>query len=193
MSLAMPEVKENWTGRIVEVTLGAGPDQGGTRGSTVTVGGETTLPFLHFEGAIPHRPVIAVEVSDRSPDDWSPLLQTAWAGVLGDPAAWAARAEEAGAEVIALALDSAHPERGDTGASRGPQDGAARCSKPLRCRSSSTAPVRGTRTTRCWWPPRKRPPASASPWATARRRTTAPSWRRRWPTTTSSSPRAPST
>ena len=57
MSLAMPEVKENWTGQIVEVTLGAGPDQGGTRGSTVTVGGETTLPFLHFEGSIPHRPV----------------------------------------------------------------------------------------------------------------------------------------
>ena len=116
MSLAMPEVKENWTGRIVEVTLGAGPDRGGTRGSTVTVGGETALPFLHFEGVIPHRPVVAVEVSDRSPDDWSGLLQRAWGDVLGDPAAWAAKAEEAGAELIALSLDSAHPERGDTGA-----------------------------------------------------------------------------
>jgi acetyl-CoA decarbonylase/synthase complex subunit delta len=116
MSLAMPEVKENWTGRIVEVTLGAGRDKGGTRGSTVTVGGETALPFLHFEGAIPHKPVIAVEVSDRKPDDWSGLLQRAWGEVLGDPAAWAAKAEEAGAELIALSLDSAHPERGDTGA-----------------------------------------------------------------------------
>ena len=116
MSLAMPEVKENWTGRIVEVTLGTGRDQGGTRGSTVTVGGETALPFLHFEGAIPHKPVIAVEVSDRNPDDWSGLLQRAWGDVLSDPAAWAAKAEEVGAELIALSLDSAHPERGDTGA-----------------------------------------------------------------------------
>ena len=116
MSLTMPEVKETWAGRIVEVTLGAGPDKGGTRGSTVTVGGETTLPFLHFEGAIPHRPVIAVEVSDRKPDDWSSLLQAAWGDALGDPAAWAAKAEEAGADLIALSLDSAHPERGDTGA-----------------------------------------------------------------------------
>jgi acetyl-CoA decarbonylase/synthase complex subunit delta len=116
MSLAMPEVKENWTGRIVEVTLGAGKDQGGTRGSIVTVGGETTLPFLHFEGSIPHRPVIAIEVSDRRPEDWSSLLQTAWGEALGDPAAWAAKAEAAGADLIALSLDSAHPERGDTGA-----------------------------------------------------------------------------
>jgi acetyl-CoA decarbonylase/synthase, CODH/ACS complex subunit delta len=116
MPVTLPEVKEAWTGRIVEVTLGAGADKGGTRGSTVTVGGEATLPFLHFEGSIPHRPVIAVEVSDRGADDWSPLLQEAWGGVLGDPAAWAAQAEKAGAELIALTLDSAHPERGDTGA-----------------------------------------------------------------------------
>jgi acetyl-CoA decarbonylase/synthase, CODH/ACS complex subunit delta len=92
------------------------PDQGGTRGRAVTIGGETTLPFLHFEGAIPNRPAIAVEVSDRGADDWSPLLQRAWEGVLGDPAEWAAKAAQAGADVIALSLDSAHPERGDTGA-----------------------------------------------------------------------------
>jgi len=116
MSVAMPNVNETWSGRILEVTLGAGPDQGGTRGSTVTVGGETGLPFLHFEGQMPHKPVVAVEVRDQAPDDWSDLLVQAWGDVLKDPAAWAARAEELGAEVIALALDSAHPERGDTGA-----------------------------------------------------------------------------
>jgi len=115
MSVAMPNVNETWTGRILEVTLGAGPDQGGTRGKSVTVGGETTLPFLHFEGLMPHKPVVAVEVRDRAPDDWSELLVKAWGDALQDPAAWAARAEEAGAEVIALALDSAHPERGNTG------------------------------------------------------------------------------
>jgi acetyl-CoA decarbonylase/synthase complex subunit delta len=60
--------------------------------------------------------VIAVEVSDRKPDDWSGLLLRAWGEALGDPAAWAAKAEEAGADLIALSLDSAHPERGDTSA-----------------------------------------------------------------------------
>jgi acetyl-CoA decarbonylase/synthase complex subunit delta len=116
MSVAMPNVNETWSGQILEVTLGAGPDQGGTRGTTVTVGGETGLPFLHFEGQMPHRPVVAVEVRDQAPDDWSDLLVKAWGGVLQDPALWAAEAEEHGADVIALALDSAHPERGNTGA-----------------------------------------------------------------------------
>jgi acetyl-CoA decarbonylase/synthase complex subunit delta len=116
MSLTVPDVNEKWAGLIAEVTIGAGPDKGGTRGTTVTVGGEATMPFLHFEGSIPRRPVIALEISDRNPDDWSPLLREAWADVLDDPAAWAAKAERAGADLIALSLDSAHPERGDTGA-----------------------------------------------------------------------------
>jgi acetyl-CoA decarbonylase/synthase complex subunit delta len=116
MSMAVPEVKETWSGKIAEVTLGATKDTGGTRGRTVTVGGENTLPFLHFEGVIPHPPAIAVEVSDRNPDEWSPLLLDAWGDVVKDPATWAAAAEQAGADLIALSLDSAHPERGDTNA-----------------------------------------------------------------------------
>jgi acetyl-CoA decarbonylase/synthase complex subunit delta len=116
MSVAIPNVNETWSGRILEVTLGAGPDQGGTRGSTVTVGGQNTLPFLHFEGQIPNKPVVALEVRDQAPDDWSELLVKAWGKALDDPAVWAARAEALGAEVIALSLDSAHPERGNTGA-----------------------------------------------------------------------------
>ena len=106
---------EKWTGRVREVTLGATSADGGTRGRTVTVGGETTLPFLHFEGAIPNPPVIAVEVNDCYPKDWSPLLLDAWGDFLNDPAAWAAKAEEYGADLIALKLRSASPEWGDTG------------------------------------------------------------------------------
>jgi len=53
------DIKEKWTNRINTVTIGATPQEGGTRGRTVTVGGETTLPFLTFEGEIPNRPVIA--------------------------------------------------------------------------------------------------------------------------------------
>jgi acetyl-CoA decarbonylase/synthase, CODH/ACS complex subunit delta len=118
MALAMPNVKETWKGAILEVTLGATPDQGGTRKQTVTIGGETTLPFAHFEGAMPHRPVVAVEVMDRTPDEWPPPLLEAWGDAVRDPALWAAKAEELGADLIYLILDSAHPERGDTAPDR---------------------------------------------------------------------------
>jgi acetyl-CoA decarbonylase/synthase complex subunit delta len=97
-------VKEQWTGKIREVTLGATAAEGGTRSSTVTVGGETTLPFLHFEGELPHRPVIAIEIQDRKPGDWSPLLMEAWGDVVDDPGEWAKAAEKAGANIILLQL-----------------------------------------------------------------------------------------
>lgn len=116
MAASVPIPTETWTGKIREITLGALPAQGGTRGSTVTVGGEMTLPFLHFEGQIPHRPAIAVEIIDQAPKDWSPVLLEAWGDVVSDAGAWARKAEALGADLIALTLDSAHPERGNTGA-----------------------------------------------------------------------------
>jgi acetyl-CoA decarbonylase/synthase complex subunit delta len=94
--------KEKWGGKVREITLGATGADGGTRTKTVTVGGETTLPFLHFEGEIPHAPVIAVEVQDRRPADWSPVLLEAWGDVTEDVAAWAKAAEESGADLILL-------------------------------------------------------------------------------------------
>lgn len=94
--------KEKWSGKVREITLGATAADGGTRAETVTVGGETTLPFLHFEGEIPHPPVIAVEVQDRKPADWSPVLLEAWGDVTEDTAAWAKMAEEVGADIVLL-------------------------------------------------------------------------------------------
>ncbi|GAB4528729.1 MAG: acetyl-CoA decarbonylase/synthase complex subunit delta [Anaerolineae bacterium] len=94
--------KEKWSGKVREITLGATAAEGGTRAKTVTVGGETTLPFLHFEGEIPHPPVIAIEVQDRKPSDWSPVLLEAWGDVTEDVAAWATAAEEAGADLVLL-------------------------------------------------------------------------------------------
>lgn len=94
--------KEKWAGKVREVTLGATAADGGTRSHTVTVGGETTLPFLHFEGEIPHRPLVALEIKDRRPDDWSALLEQVWGDAMNDPADWAKAAEEAGAELIVL-------------------------------------------------------------------------------------------
>ncbi|MGQ9553089.1 MAG: acetyl-CoA decarbonylase/synthase complex subunit delta [Anaerolineae bacterium] len=93
---------EKFKGSVREVTLGAGPDAGGSRKRVVTVGGETSLPFLSFEGKMPNRPAVAVEINEQAPDGSSALLSQAWGNVIADPAAWAAKAEEVGADLILL-------------------------------------------------------------------------------------------
>ena len=53
-----------YTGKINEVVLGAA--------QTLTVGGETSYPFLKFEGEMPHKPKIAMEIWDMDPGDQWP-------------------------------------------------------------------------------------------------------------------------
>jgi len=109
------EIKEKWTDTINTITIGATAEDGGTREKTVTVGGETTLPFLYFEGEMPHRPAIALDVCDYPPDDWPDVLIEPYADVIKDPPAWANKAEsEYGADLICLRLQSLHPDWGDT-------------------------------------------------------------------------------
>jgi acetyl-CoA decarbonylase/synthase complex subunit delta len=98
--------KDKYSGKVREITLGATKEQGGTRAKTVTIGGEATLPYLHFEGAVPHPPAIAIEIQDRKPSDWSPVLLDAWKDVADDPVKWAQAAEAAGADVILLKLNA---------------------------------------------------------------------------------------
>lgn len=96
--------KDKWPGSIRAVTLGATAAEGGTRSKTVTIGGEASLPFMHFENPTPNPPVVAIEIKDRKPEDWSPLLVEVWGAAMNDPAAWAKAAEAAGADLILLAL-----------------------------------------------------------------------------------------
>ncbi len=102
MTIEIP--KDKWSGHVREVTLGASANEGGTRARTLTVGGETTLPYLYFEGEIPHPPALALEIRDRKPEDWSKLLLEAWGDAAEDPAAWAKAAEAAGADLLYLKL-----------------------------------------------------------------------------------------
>jgi acetyl-CoA decarbonylase/synthase complex subunit delta len=102
MTIEIP--KEKWTGTVREVTIGATSESGGTRAKTLTVGGESALPFLYHEGTMPHKPALAIEIRDRKPDDWSRLLLEAWGDAIEDPGLWAKAAEEAGAELIYLVL-----------------------------------------------------------------------------------------
>jgi len=110
----LPDIRESWSHQINTVTIGATSAEGGTRGRVVQVGGENSLPFMHFEGQTPCRPALAMEVIDRPPDDWPEVLTQAFGEALNNPVDWAKLAvEEAGADLICLKLQSIHPDFGD--------------------------------------------------------------------------------
>ncbi|MEM3770380.1 MAG: CO dehydrogenase/acetyl-CoA synthase subunit delta [Candidatus Bathyarchaeia archaeon] len=100
---------ETYPGKVVEVKLGATKSEGGTRGKTVIIGGETTPAFYTFERPTPHLPVISLDVFDME----VPLAKAVKMhvkDVLGDPAAWAKLAvEKFGADMITIHLISIDP------------------------------------------------------------------------------------
>jgi len=102
--------KESYTGAIKEITLGKGD-------KAVTVGGEACYPFYNFEGDMPHKPVVAMEVWDIAPDEWPAAALSHFKDVLSDPAAWAKKCvDEFGAELIVLQLKSTDPNSQDASA-----------------------------------------------------------------------------
>jgi acetyl-CoA decarbonylase/synthase complex subunit delta len=111
--MAIPDVKEKWTGKINEVTIGATKEEGGTRGKVVQVGGQTTLPFLNFEGDIPNKPVIAGFISDTVPD-WPDAIKNAIGGVINSPVEWAQKnVQEYKTDLISLKFIGADPNVND--------------------------------------------------------------------------------
>jgi acetyl-CoA decarbonylase/synthase complex subunit delta len=106
--------KDSWPGSVRTITIGATAADGGTRSKSVTVGGEKALPFMHFEAEMPNRPVIAVEIKDRRPDDWSPLLLETWGDAVDTPGTWAKAAEAAGADLLQLTLSLTDAEGNPT-------------------------------------------------------------------------------
>lgn len=109
----IPDVSAKWSGQINSVTIGATADEGGTRGSTVTIGGSAVLPFLGFEGDAGNKPVIAVEVWDGGAEAWPDVLKAAYGDAMASPVDWAKKAVEFGADLICLRLSNAHPDMGD--------------------------------------------------------------------------------
>jgi len=107
--MSIPDVKEKWISKINEVTIGATKNEGGTRSKTITVGGQTTLPFLSFEGEIPNKPVIAGYVADAVPD-WSEVIKKAIGDEIASPTEWAQKCvEEYKVDLISLKMLGADP------------------------------------------------------------------------------------
>ena len=113
--------KESYTGVIKPITLGKGE-------KAVTVGGQACYPFYNFEGDMPHKPVIAMEVWDMAPEEWPDAALSHFKDVLSDPAAWAKKCvDEFGAKIIVLQLKSTDPNGPDAS----PEDAAATVKKVL--------------------------------------------------------------
>lgn len=109
--------KETNAGKVLEVEIGATPEQGGTRSNTVTIGGSTALPFHFFEGEHPHRPVVAMEVFDKAPAKHIDSLLEYFRDVIDKPGEMAKKCvDEYGAELISVRLEGTHPEKGNLSA-----------------------------------------------------------------------------
>ena len=99
--------KESYVGAIKEISIGKGS-------SAITVGGETCYPFYTFEGDMPNKPIIAMEIWDMEPEEWPEPVLAHFKDVVSDPAAWAKKCvEKFGAEAIVLQLKSIDPNDKD--------------------------------------------------------------------------------
>lgn len=117
--MAFDVPKTAYSGKIKEVKLGTG-------NKTLTVGGEGSYPFYLYEGAMPNRPKIAMEVWDYTPQDWAPAAIEPFADVLNDPVAWAKKCIDIyKAEMLCLQMVSTDPN----GLNRNADEAAATAKK----------------------------------------------------------------
>ncbi len=112
---------EKWTGVISTLTIGASKEDGGSRGNTVKIGGQNSLPLLFKEGNIPNPPAIAFEIWDIPPLDWPEELVSAYGKALNDPFEWANKCvSEFKAQLLCVKMQGTHPDFGN----KGPQEAA---------------------------------------------------------------------
>ncbi|MDP2857558.1 MAG: acetyl-CoA decarbonylase/synthase complex subunit delta [Bacillota bacterium] len=87
---------ERHRGRIAAVNIG-------TR-RPVSVGGDASLPYYHFESRAAHRPLIAIEVPERASSWPDALVKKAGSAAAAGPGAWARRAADGGAGLVCIRI-----------------------------------------------------------------------------------------
>ncbi len=104
---------KDWKTQIQEVVLGATTSDGGSRKSTVTLGGEIALPY-HFDGPMPHRNHITMDVFDM-PINMAKAVKSNYEDVINSPSEWAKKAvRDFGADMVTIHLISTDPNIKDT-------------------------------------------------------------------------------
>lgn len=104
-STKVPEdsYKVKYTGEIRETNLGTGDN-------IIKVGGTSTMPFQLYEGDMPNKPLIAMDILDHAPDEWPETLTRHFEGVMDNPVKWAQKCiDDYQAEAICLSLASTDP------------------------------------------------------------------------------------
>ncbi|MCL2759242.1 MAG: acetyl-CoA decarbonylase/synthase complex subunit alpha/beta [Treponema sp.] len=101
------------------VKLGNLKSEGGTRGKTYTIGGASCMPFHFWEGKMPNKPLVAMEVFDSISEKFPEVLRKAYGNVLDKPAEMAKLCVlQYGADLISVNLDGIYPERGNRSAAQ---------------------------------------------------------------------------
>jgi acetyl-CoA synthase len=109
--------KEKYQIPVWQVKLGATKAEGGTRGRTYTIGSASCMPFHLWEGEMPNRPLIAMEVFDVVSEKYPAILRNYFGELLHDPAKMAKMCvEKYGADLISVRLEGTHPEKGNRSA-----------------------------------------------------------------------------
>jgi acetyl-CoA decarbonylase/synthase complex subunit delta len=112
--MPIPEVAESFTGSVNRVTLGATKDTGGSRTSTVTIGGASNVVYGGSNADTGEKPIIAIDVIDTRPEDWPDTLSECYKDVFDNPGNWAEKCvEKFGADLICVKFDGIHPDKAD--------------------------------------------------------------------------------
>lgn len=108
---------KDWPNQIEEVVLGATSSDGGTRGHTITLGGEEAQPYYSFDSKLPNRNYVTIDIFDM-PITLASAVKEHYEDVMEDPAEWAKKAvDEFDADMVTVHLISTDPSIKDTPAS----------------------------------------------------------------------------
>ena len=100
----------DYSGEVIEVTLGATKSEGGTRSVTYTIGGQKAPAFYSFQTPPPNKPIIAFDVFDWAKVPLSKAVKMHFRPVVDDTAEWARLCvDKFGAEMINLHLLTIDP------------------------------------------------------------------------------------
>jgi len=101
----MEIIKEKAKGSVSTVKIGSGQN-------AVSVGGHTALPFLDFEGEIPNKPAVALEVEDFILPDINPFIKDVWKDLSFSDRV--KKAEDFSPDLLCIKFSSINPDTKNT-------------------------------------------------------------------------------
>lgn len=100
---------DTYNGRVLEAVIGATRSDGGTRKSTIKLGGQSVPPLHFFEGSHTNMPIVSHDVFDV-PFRIPKTVTRHFGDAIKDPAEWAKKqVNDFGAKMITLHLISTDP------------------------------------------------------------------------------------